>query len=400
MKKWLSSLLVICLLMSSLAFAVSGEKITSIQFTYSDMTKQVGSEFQMSYVVTPQQAANGGIVWVSSDPATVKVNQKGYVTCLKAGLATIKAISKGSVASAACVIEVVKDASSATDTPIAAVKKNVPVQAIAINQTLMQLPVGNSRYLIATFTPRYASNRSVKWYVTDERVASIDSNGLLVAKQVGETTVVAESNNGKTFQCKVYVVPITKTNSVDLNSVVLPFNDVYGVPELDSIRYVYKKELMNGVSADQFSPYGGVSRAMMATILYRIQGEPGGVKHKRFQDVAWEMWYASPVFWIDKVGIMKGVSKNSFAPDGALTREQLATILFRFADFKGLKPKGPGYLYDLSDRDQVSNWATEAVQWAYDNYILKVDRGLIYPQATASRADVARAIHVFFSLLE
>ncbi len=407
MKRLLSLLLVTCLIAFGFAFAAPGElggaKITSIKFSHSDITKQVGSQFQMQFVVTPKGAAKGGVVWVSSDPATVKVNQKGLVTCLKTGFATVKAISKGSIASAACVIEVVP-ANSKVPKPSNSVKQNIAVKAIAINHTQIKLPVGDSYYLVATFTPPNASNRNVKWYVKQPHIATIDPNGLLTAKLAGKTTVVVESANGKTFQCQVYVEPLCKNSrEINLDTVMLDFNDIYGVAELDSIKYVFAKGLMNGVSDVQFAPYSGVSRAMIATILYRIQGEPGAIKHRRFKDVTWDKWYSLPVFWIDKVGIMKGLSESEFSPNGDLTREQLATILFRYAKMKGLNPKGAGFLYALgiADHDQVSDWSSEALIWAYNNKILKVDRGLIYPKATASRADLARAIHVFFvDLLE
>ena len=117
----------------------------------------------------------------------------------------------------------------------------------------------------------------------------------------------------------------------------LPFRDVpEGVWYFDSVEYCYSRGLMNGITLSQFSPETGLSRAMFVTTLYRAAGSPGVSQWTPFYDVPGGIWYSSAVAWAYNEGIVNGMTATSFAPDAGLTRQQLVTLLYRYAQYRGM----------------------------------------------------------------
>ena len=163
----------------------------------------------------------------------------------------------------------------------------------------------------------------------------------------------------------------------------------------DAVEYVYENGLMSGVSGGRFAPDDTLTRAMLVQTLYAMEGRPAAAS-AGFADVASGDWYASAVNWAAANGVVSGVSETGFGPNNALTREQLALILYRFAQYKGYDVTGTSDLAAYADGSSVSGWAAEAMGWAVNAGLISgVGGNQIAPTGTASRAQVAQILMNF-----
>ena len=168
------------------------------------------------------------------------------------------------------------------------------------------------------------------------------------------------------------------------------------------VDYALKAGLMKGVSDTQFSPGGVTTRAMLVTILYRLVGSPAAATASGFQDVAAGSWYADAVNWAAEKGIVKGISETQFAPDQSVTREQMATILYRYIQTQGKGFQGLwAFQLDGVDAGDVSDFAYEAMCWMTMNKIINgTDGNRLAPKATATRAEIATILMRFVENVE
>ena len=158
----------------------------------------------------------------------------------------------------------------------------------------------------------------------------------------------------------------------------------------EAVEFVLEKGLMSGTADDTFAPDGLLSRAMLVTILHRVEKEPTADVHA-FADVRQGQWYSDAVCWASSADIIKGYSDGRFGPEDDITREQLAAILYRYAAYRGMDVSAAGYVMpDLADRDEISDWADPAVSWCVKTGIL-TGRGenCLEPQGKATRAEAA-----------
>ena len=179
--------------------------------------------------------------------------------------------------------------------------------------------------------------------------------------------------------------------------VVNPFTDV---SEKDwfynDAMFVYKNGLMLGTSKTLFSPHGTVTRGMMATILWRMEGSLAPKGENSFTDVEAGRWYADAITWAAENGIFAGYSMDKFGPDDPITREQLTAIFYRYADYKGYKLTVTGNLDKFEDADKITDYAKMVMQWAVGNGLIKGKaETLLDPQGTATRAEIAAMLHRF-----
>ena len=183
----------------------------------------------------------------------------------------------------------------------------------------------------------------------------------------------------------------------NLDIVVNPFTDV---SEKDwfynDAMFVYKNGLMLGTSKTLFSPHGTVTRGMMATILWRMEGSLAPKGENSFTDVEAGMWYTDAITWTAENGIFAGYSKEKFGPDDPITREQLTAIFYRYADYKGYKLTVTENLDKFEDADKITDYAKMVMQWAVGNGLIKgKSENLLDPQGTATRAEIAAMLHRF-----
>ena len=158
----------------------------------------------------------------------------------------------------------------------------------------------------------------------------------------------------------------------------------------DAVRYVCGKGLFQGVSDTLFDPDAPMTRAMLVTVLYRLEAPGAKAPKAPFSDVPGDSWYAEAVNWAAENRIVSGISETDFAPDAYVTREQIAAILYRYAALKSENTDGRAELSRMRDADHVSDWAVDAIFWAVSTGILNgVDENTLAPQKTATRAEVA-----------
>ena len=176
----------------------------------------------------------------------------------------------------------------------------------------------------------------------------------------------------------------------------LPFTDMNGHWAYDAVSYAYKNSLMNGVNASRFAPDSTLNRAMMVTMLYRMTGSPAVSGNSVFSDVPSGKWYSDAVQWASVNGVVNGVGKDRFAPDTQITREQMASMMMRYAQFKQYSTGKSADLSAFNDAGSISSWALESMKWANAAGLINGrTASTIAPQGTATRAEAATILMRF-----
>lgn len=180
----------------------------------------------------------------------------------------------------------------------------------------------------------------------------------------------------------------------------LPFNDVsYGDWYYDAVQFVYSKGIMDGVDYYKFAPNGTITRGMILTMLWRMAGEPFEMPVTSFTDVEIGRYYTTAVAWACRNGIADGMGESTFGPNDAITREELVTLMYRYAQYFGHSCIGTS-IEGFADAGSVSDYAYNAMCWAYKAGVVTGTTGSrLNPQGTASRAEAAQMIMSFSSFL-
>ena len=188
--------------------------------------------------------------------------------------------------------------------------------------------------------------------------------------------------------------PVETTPVSDIFTDVAP--DVWYI---DAVQYAYDQGLMTGTSATTFEPNTATTRGMIVSILYRLEGNPNISDENLgypFADVDASAWYADPVYWARMNGIVAGFEDGTFRPNAPITREQMAAILYNYAQWKGMDVSARADLSRYSDQPSV--WAEEVMQWAVgEGLISGTTVTTLDPQGTATRAQVAAIFERFLS---
>ena len=179
-----------------------------------------------------------------------------------------------------------------------------------------------------------------------------------------------------------------------------PFADVNaGDWFYQDVLFSYEKGLMSGMDAAAFAPYANTTRAQIAVIFYRMEGSPAVEGENSFTDVvrgSGTAWFYDAVTWAQQNGIMGGYDNSSFAPNDPITREQLAAIFYRYAQYKGYDTTQGGMaIREFGDYESISDYAMSAMAWAVNTGLVKGDSNLLYPKGTATRAEIAALLHRF-----
>lgn len=162
------------------------------------------------------------------------------------------------------------------------------------------------------------------------------------------------------------------------------------------VSYVVENGMMNGVGENQFAPNAPLTREMLAVVLYNMEKQPESTGVNPFADVKADMWYTDAIVWANANGIVAGYDDSTFGLGDSITREQLATILYRYAQLKGYDVTEKADLTGYTDSESISDYAVEAMQWANANGIVNgMTETTLAPQGTATRAQVATMLMNF-----
>ena len=230
----------------------------------------------------------------------------------------------------------------------------------------------------------------LNWEVSDPEIAEIVSsdNSSVTIKGLkrGDVAVTASVGDFK----KSVTIHVLDKSYEDLKG---KFQDISGHWAEDTILEAVYRGLFNGVSSDLFDPDSAITRAMFVTVLYRMEGQPAVDQKAGFTDVAEGSYYAAAVDWAAKNGIVNGVSETSFDPDAAITREQMAAILYRYAAYWELDVSAEADLSAYADASSVSGYAQAAMQWAVANGVINgTSATTLEPAGTATRAQAATVL--------
>ncbi len=183
--------------------------------------------------------------------------------------------------------------------------------------------------------------------------------------------------------------------------VSLPFTDVgTGAWYYGDVVYVYQKRLFNGDSPTRFAPDGKMQRCMMTTVLHRLAGEPAVSYSALFQDVPNGQWYTAGTIWAGSMGVVSGVANSQFDPFSNVTRQEIAVILYRYAQKMGYDVSTSASLAGFRDAGSVASWGQTAISWAVGVGILNGSDGSLLPNGDATRAEVAAMLHRFANWAE
>ncbi len=176
-----------------------------------------------------------------------------------------------------------------------------------------------------------------------------------------------------------------------------PFTDVKETDWFyEDVLFVYYKGIMLGTSDTTFSPNGTATRGMMAAILWRMEGSPDPSNENPFTDVPADEYYTDAITWTNERGIFDGYGGGLFGPDDPITRQQLATIFYRYAGYKGYDLTPTDSLDRFTDKGEIADWAQEAVQWAVGSGLMFGTSNTTFaPTDTATRAQIAAMLHRF-----
>ena len=267
---------------------------------------------------------------------------------------------------------------------------NAPTYAIEVDKDIRNGEVTANR--------RYAERGdTVTITVTPDKGYTLET--LTVTDKNGKEVKLTEKNGKYTFTMPASKVTVEAVfTAVEPEPEGLPFTDVTsGDWFYDAVAYVYDKGMMEGTTDTTFAPTMNLTRSMIAQVLYNLEERPEAPGAAGFPDVAADAWYADAVNWAAARGIVKGYDTGAFGPEDSVTREQLAAILYRYAQAKGYDTTQGGMaVREFSDSASISDWAQTAMSWAVNAQVLSgKGNGVLDPQGTATRAEVAQMLMNF-----
>ena len=326
----------------------------------------------LTATVAPDNATNRAVTWTSSNSTVATVDQNGVVTAVAPGTATITVTTADGGFTATCTVTV------RPDVPPANPNYRITVEATQ-GGTVTADPTAAKAGTTVTLTP------------VPDRGYQVGT--VAVTDRFGDAVAVTEQADGTyTFTMPNGQVTVTVTFA----EAPLPFHDVTeGDWFYDAVRCAYETGLMDGVGDNLFAPNSQTTRAQLVTILYRLAGEPEPGGDSGFADVAAGTWYTDAVAWAAENGIVNGTTDTTFAPGEDITREQLVTVLYRYAESKGYDVSASADLSGYPDAGQVQDYAQPAMAWAVAEGIVEGVDGNLNPAGNATRAQIATILMRF-----
>ena len=346
--------------------------VTGVSLNTSTLNLIEGGTGTLIATVLPDNATNKKVTWSSNAPGVATVDSSGKVTAVAPGTATITVTTQDGNHTAACTVTV------SSYLPPANPNYRITVEATQ-GGTVTADPTAAKAGATVTLTP--APDRGY-------RVGSV-----AVTDRFGDAVAVTEQADGTyTFTMPNGQVTVTVTFA----ETPLPFTDVMeGDWFYDAVVYAYETGLMDGVGDNLFAPNSQTTRAQLVTILHRLAGEPEPGGDSGFSDVAAGTWYTDAVAWAAENGIVNGTTDTTFAPGEDITREQLVTVLYRYAESKGYDVSASADLSGYPDAGQVQDYAQPAMAWAVAEGIVEGVDGTLNPTGDATRAQIATILMRF-----
>lgn len=242
-------------------------------------------------------------------------------------------------------------------------------------------------------TETYTGTRSLGIWAGQDGDVSVSSISL--SSKSGDNYTIA--NGGPGYYPDITFQNLSGFNFYYINS-MYPFSDIpAGSWYQGAVDYVYYYKIMTGMNETTFAPASILSRAQFATILYRMEGSPEIAYNTKFKDVSEGQFYTKPVLWANSVGIITGYENGKFGPADVITREQMATMMYRYAQYKGYNVSNQADISAFPDNQMVSGFAKTAISWTNAEGIITGDQGKINPQGNASRAVSATIVMRFLN---
>ena len=352
--------------------------VTGVTLNKTSTSLYVGGSETLTATVAPEGATNKNVTWSTSD-ASVATVENGVVRATGRGTATITVTTEDGGFTAGCTVTVSRYSTGGGSTTYAVTAPD------AENGTVRVSPSRASRGTTVTIT------------VTPDEGYELESLTVLDSRD-NEITLTDKGDGKYTFTMPSGRVTV-EASFAEIAPEPLPFDDVDdGDWFADAVRFVYENGMMNGVSETDFAPHAATSRSMIVTILYRLEGEPVVDDAMDFTDVAGDAYYAEAVRWAASEGIVGGYGGGLFGADDAVTREQLAAILYRYAVYKGYDVSigEDTNILSYADFADLSEYAIPAMQWACGaGVITGVTDATLVPQGEATRAQVAAMLMRF-----
>lgn len=335
----------------------------------------VGDNEQLTAAVGPENAFNKDVTWSSSNSKVATVKDCGLVTAVGPGTVTITATAHNGI-NVTCTVTVAY----------------IPVTGVKLNKESTSLPVGAEETLTATIAPANASNKAVTWTCDNTKVASVDNNGKVVGAGPGFTIItVTTADGGKIAVCKVKVTgPVMEFSDVAANAWYAPY--VYDLVSLG---------IINGKGEGIFDPQGKITRGEFAKILATASGDDLDQYEGKtsFNDVVTGKWFSNPIEWAYQNGIVQGKGDGIYAPTDNISRQDIAVMIVRYADYKGITLPEIKPAVTFADDAEIGFWAKDAVAAMQKAGIIDGKGDNIFaPKDNATRAEAAKMISVFLNM--
>ena len=405
-------------------------KITSLEVTPETMEFTSLTSQKLNVKILPENASNKTLEFSSDNERVATVTQEGIVQAKGSGSTKIN----------------IRTTDDSNISKTVNVKVNIKCTSIYTEKEKVEINGKNSTYLRAYAMPTEASNPRLNYSIKDTSIATIDQTGYIKPLKNGTTTIVIKTTDGTNI---IKEVPLTVTGIADgggteqgggddgkdeeddddkedpnpgedpdddkdepgkddeddtgdddkgddtETTTELPFRDVKkGDWYYLAVEYTYKNGIISGATDTEFRPSAKITRGMIVTILWRMEGSPKVTGVKDFTDVKGQYYYDA-VRWAAKYGVVNGYGDGRFGPNANITREQLATILCNYAKYKNQNVNLSTDTSKYKDWNKISSFARNSMSWAVATGVVagKENETKIDPQGTSSRAEATCMIY-------
>ena len=335
---------------------VNAVSVTGVSLNKSSTTIKVGNSETLTATVAPANATNKNVTWSSNNASVATVDQNGKVTGVAEGTATITVTTADGSKTATCSVTVEK-----SSTPIVPptpdqysidAPSNIQNGSVTVNKN--SATVGST--VTITVTPD-------KGYKLDTLTVKDAKGNAMTLTKVNDTTYTFKMPASKVTISATFVKDGTCT--LDDTCPAAKFTDLDLTAWYhDGVHFCVENGLIQGYPGNLFGPEDSLTRAQIVMILWRMEECPVANYVMTFKDVKADQWYTEAIRWAQSTGIVAGYSTEAFGPNDPITREQMATILYRYAKYHDVDVANTNTLAGFDDLTDVSSWALDAMKWA------------------------------------